>query len=181
MNEFNKDYQDTRLFEPKYFYMALEYLKYFEPISVLDYGCGKGFLIHALKYCQFDGFIQGFDISKEAIDEAYQLAKGSLTTDLDGLSPADLVICQDTLEHIPEEQLDATLKILQDLTLNNILVIVPVIGNPDLENDPTHKIFKTEQWWRYKLSQYFDIIPNTPRSLPFWNITILGKKKEVKN
>jgi hypothetical protein len=110
------------------------------PVSVLDYGCGKGYLAKALDFAiwEYDPAIPGKDTSPR---------------------PADLVICTDVLEHVERETLA--------FVLNDLKRCVKQIGYfvvhtkaakktlPDGRN--THLIQKHEAWWRTKLERSFTI------------------------
>lgn len=108
--------------------------------SILDYGCGKSTLAAALPFpiWEYDPAIPG----KEANPK-----------------PADLVVCTDVLEHIEPEYLDAVLKDLQRCTIKAAYMVVsnvPAMKTlPDGRN--THLIVQPVDWWRVKISEYFDI------------------------
>lgn len=106
--------------------------------DVLDYGCGKGTLAHAMPFPikEYDPAIPGKDTVPE---------------------PAALVACTDVLEHIPQDCLDAVLKDLARCTSKMAYVQVhtgPAVKiRPDGRN--AHLIQKNAMWWLHKLNGYF--------------------------
>lgn len=108
--------------------------------SVLDYGCGKSTLAQALPFpiWEYDPAIPG---------------------KTDNPKPADLLVCTDVLEHIEPEYLDAVMKDLQRCTIKCAYLVVsnvPAMKTlPDGRN--THLIVQNVDWWRVKISEYFDI------------------------
>lgn len=110
--------------------------------SLLDYGCGKGLLAKHIDFpiWEYDPAVPGKDTPPR---------------------PADLVVCIDTLEHIEPDYL---LAVLGDIARCCEKVGYFVIGTgpakktlPDGRN--THLIQEGKDWWREKLSLFFDI-PN---------------------
>ena len=76
--------------------------------NVLDYGCGKGALVKALREADFDAY--GYDPCVEEFSARP--------------SPAAIVVCTDVLEHIEPEHVDAVLDDIQSLTLHAAYFIV---------------------------------------------------------
>jgi len=111
--------------------------------SLLDYGCGKGLLAKNVPFpiWEYDPAITGKDNPPR---------------------PADLVVCVDVLEHIEPEYLDSVLKDIKRCILKvGYLVIFAKPATktlPDGRN--THLIVEGKEWWKKRLSQYFDIPEN---------------------
>lgn len=108
--------------------------------SVLDYGCGKGYLAKKLPFpiWEYDPAIPEKSVSPRR---------------------ADLVVCTDVLEHVEPELL---FQVLDDLARCTKKVGYFTINTaparktlPDGRN--THLIQKDETWWRSKLKKFFAV------------------------
>ena len=126
--------------------------------SAIDFGCAKGFLVHALNLVS-DLEIIGVDISKYAIDNCLPQVKEKVMVMNETLSAlnikTDLIIAKDVLEHIPEDEIDS---ILSDFYLccEQALLIIPLGDNDkfrirEYEMDVTHVTKKDEEWWFGKI------------------------------
>lgn len=108
--------------------------------SVLDYGCGKGYLAKSLDFpiWEYDPAIPGKDESPRA---------------------AELVVCTGTLEHVEPEKLEFVLADLRKLTKKIGFFVIhtgPAVKHlADGRN--THQIQKGKDWWRERLEPYFTI------------------------
>jgi hypothetical protein len=112
--------------------------------SVLDYGCGKGVLAGMLgefgvrDVAEYDPAVEGKDTQP---------------------GPAELVVCSDVLEHIEPQHLDELLAELARLTQRKLFV--DICTSPALktlsDGRNAHLIVQPPDWWRYKLSQFFDV------------------------
>jgi hypothetical protein len=109
-------------------------------VSVLDYGCGKGYLAKGLPFpiYEYDPAVPG----KDALAKA-----------------ADLVICTDVLEHIEPDKLF--------LVLGDLRRCVKQVGYFTIHMGPakksyadgrnTHLIQNGHDWWKAKLAKFFTI------------------------
>lgn len=108
--------------------------------TVLDYGCGKGALAKALDFpiWEYDPAIPG----KDGVPQ-----------------PADLVVCTDVLEHVEPELLEATLEDLRRVVRFSIFFTIHTgaAGKTLPDGRNTHLIQENKEWWRNKLSRYFDL------------------------
>lgn len=108
--------------------------------SVLDYGCGKGFLAEELDFpiWEYDPAIPG----KERLPK-----------------PADIVVCTDVLEHIEPATLDSVLDDLRRVTRK--VGFFSICTAPAFRNftDGTnvHLIVMPKTWWQMKLAEYFNV------------------------
>ncbi len=130
--------------------------------SVLDYGCGKGFLAEELDFpiWEYDPAIVGKD----------RLPK-----------PSDIVICTDVLEHIEPVQLDAVLDDLRRVTLKvGMFVICTRPANKNFADGTNpHLIVMPKTWWQMKLAEYFEL-GKTIESHDSRLIFVLGPKSKPK-
>lgn len=126
--------------------------------SALDFGCAKGFLVHALSLIS-NKRIQGVDISSYAIDHCLPQVKDKVHYMPGKLSEmnleTDLLIAKDVLEHIPEDEIDDILNEFRKVS-KQCLFVIP-LGDNDLfrireyEIDLTHVTKKDEEWWIDKI------------------------------
>ena len=108
--------------------------------SILDYGCGKGYLAKELPFpiWEYDPGIPGKD---------------------DAPRPADIVVCTDVLEHIEPDNLLAVLSDLKRV-VRKVGYFVIHTGPaqktlPDGRN--THLIQQGKQWWKNRLKAFFHV------------------------
>lgn len=110
------------------------------PVSVLDYGCGKGTLAKSLPFpiAEYDPGVPGRTESPR---------------------PADLVVCSDVLEHVEPDRifyvLDDLRRCVKELGYFTIHTGPASKTLPDGRN--THLIQKDLKWWRKKLQRFFAI------------------------
>jgi len=154
-----------------HFEEAKIYKAHFKPKNALLCGVGMGQRVYALNVVGVDA--SGFDISEYAVEQSpykgvlkEKLFVGDITK-IDQSKKYDLVVAFDVLEHLTPEQLEAALAQMRGVARKDILISVPVIGDPNLDKDPTHIIKETMAWWLKKISSFgFKIVP-TPDH--FWH------------
>jgi len=131
--------------------MACKLSKMYPNMSILDFGCAKGFLVHALNLVGVEAY--GFDISKYAIKHAPEAASkflyGPDTADM--MPDIDMIFAKDVFEHIGYLKISEILKTLAKLC-THALFIVPFGKNgryriKQYNMDPTHTIIENESWW----------------------------------
>lgn len=135
------DIHDTKPFGkrskvPKYLADFIEQIK---PASILDFGCGKGRLVHRLREDYPSMSITGYDPGNREFSES-----------LEGRH-ADLIISTDVLEHVEPEHIDVTLKYLSSKSryIYHLIALSPAkLILPDGRN--AHLIQETPEWWRNK-------------------------------
>lgn len=108
--------------------------------SILDYGCGKGYLAKAIPFpiWEYDPAIPGKDISPR---------------------PADLVICTDVLEHIEPDRI---LYVLADLRrcvqkIGYFLIHTGPSSKSLDDGRNAHLLQRDARWWKQKLKKFFGI------------------------
>lgn len=128
--------------------------------SILDYGCGKGYLAKELPFpiWEYDPAIPGKDTAPR---------------------PADIVVCTDVLEHIEPDKL---FYVLDDIRrcLKQVGYFVIHTGPaqktlPDGRN--THLIQQGANWWRTKLSKFF-VVGKIAERGPELHIIVGAKAKK---
>ena len=162
MNLFNKDYYEDGIkkgisgyenyhwIPTRSYSEAIDIIKRFKFTSVIDYGCAKGFLVHALRQLGKEAY--GEDISDYAIAKCMQDVKNYISKPT--LNTSDLLICKDVMEHINENDVDSVLATLFKKS-NKFLFVIP-LGDDDAlrireyEIDKTHVTKKDEDWWLNK-------------------------------
>lgn len=162
--------------------LIIDYLK---PKRILDYGCGKGKLIEALQDKYKDIKIFGYD---PAIPEYDCLPVNE---------QYDLVINTDVLEHIPEEEIQETVKKIKKLSDNVIFCLHHALADAILSDGTNaHCTVKSIFWYNRLFSRYFKDITildgvepwqNTVCTFPINTDVYLGyysiiqKKRHIKN
>jgi 2-polyprenyl-3-methyl-5-hydroxy-6-metoxy-1,4-benzoquinol methylase len=108
--------------------------------SILDYGCGKGYLAKAIPFPIWE-----YDPAIEGKEEAPR--------------PADIVVCLDVLEHIEPERLDLVLEDLRRVTRRVGYFVIHT--GPSMKTLPdgrnAHLIQENKAWWTQRLSKHFMI------------------------
>lgn len=170
-NLFNEDYYENGIKKgisgyEKYQWMptrsipeAISIIEKIEFESAIDFGCAKGFLVHALNLLGKDAI--GVDISEYALNNCLPQVKDKLFSLNKQLSEmnlkTDLLIAKDVLEHIPEENIDETLSEFYKVS-DKCLLVIPLGDNDsfrirEYEIDKTHVTKKDEEWWINKIKK----------------------------
>ncbi len=145
--EIDKDefYFADRNLEVKHFIDACHWRDFFKCKTAVEFGCGKGPRVFAMNNIGI--LCVGWEISKYAVQNKlwHTIREGDITHDgLGGTN--DLAIAYDVLEHLKHDDLKHAINNLIS-SGKHILISVPVLGNPNLEADPTHEIFEDKDWW----------------------------------
>lgn len=117
--------------------------------SVLDFGCGKANLYDKFHLKTVWG-----------VNEIYLYDPGIPERNTPPKKKYDLTLCIDVMEHIPEEDIDSTLKFLVEHT--NRAMFFSISTRPAGKKLPNgknaHVTIKDKNWWREKLKvipQYY--------------------------
>ena len=145
----NYSYMPTRSYEE-----AITIKELWGSGKILDFGCAKGYLVHALNQLGFDAY--GYDISDYAINNCHPSVVKRV-----GITPppftVDYVVAKDVMEHVPEEEVPIVLKTIRGLC-KEALFVIPLGDNNkfrirEYEIDVTHVTKKDEDWWINKLQE----------------------------
>lgn len=136
--------------------------------NLLDMGCAYGFLVRHLRRRGVEAW--GADYSTYALSQApadaaeflrpFDLTKDQAVT-LAGY-PFDRITCFETLEHIPEESVDAALHVLYSALKPGGVALLTICTDdrPGWDSDPTHVTIKSRDWWSARL-EHAGLWPNT--------------------
>lgn len=137
---------------------ALDIIRLFEPSSVLEIGCAKGFLVKALRENGITAY--GIDISEYAIACApeeiqdylfeYDITSGKQVE----FPQVDLIVSFDTLEHIPKNKL-GPVKDFFTKQADRFYIQVGTLNTPDWQHDPSHINMRRIEWWEQWLPQAY--------------------------
>ena len=158
-DQFNKEYYENGIknkisgyenfhwIPTRSFSEAIEIINRFNFNSCVDYGCAKGFLVHALRKLGKEAY--GEDISDYAIENSDEKIKKFITKPTYKI--VDFIICKDVMEHVPENEVVETFKYLRN-RCKEALFTIPLGDNNILrireyEIDITHVTKKDEDWW----------------------------------
>ena len=159
MNRFTRDYyedgirkhisgyEDYKWMPTRSIPEALDIKNKFDFDTCVDYGCAKGFLVHALRIIGCKAF--GEDISEYAIDNCHPGVKEYVSAPNDKVY--DLLICKDVLEHVHEGDIPGVLQKFLKKS-NRFFFTIPLGDNDrfrirEYEVDITHVTKKDEEWW----------------------------------
>lgn len=108
--------------------------------SILDYGCGKGYLAKAIPFPIWE-----YDPAIPGKEEAPR--------------PADLVVCADVLEHIEPDKIDVVLDDLRRCIrqVGYFVIHTGAAQKTYADGRNTHLIQETKSWWQQKLDKYFEV------------------------
>jgi 2-polyprenyl-3-methyl-5-hydroxy-6-metoxy-1,4-benzoquinol methylase len=123
-----------------------------ESYTIMDFGCAKGYLVHALRLLGREAY--GVDISEYAISQAPKEVSQyveAIKPQSDNFDHCDLLLAKDILEHIPYAHLVDQMKVIRK-RCNRIFAIIPLAKNnkyiiPAYELDKSHYIREDKEWW----------------------------------
>lgn len=178
--EIDKDefYFANRGIELKHSLMVKNWYDYFKPKSVLDLGCGRGPYLYFWKW--YIDICKGIELSNWAVNNAFcnDIEQGDITKlgDKHNLfEHYSLVTAVDVLEHLNDEELDKALKHMAKKS-KRFLFSIPFIGDPHLENDKTHKQFRTKDEWKKLITKHGIKVKDAPTDWMFHEQILVGEK-----
>jgi len=170
----------NRGLEVKHFEEAIKWKEFFKPQNVLEVGCGLGPRVYAMNQIGLQA--HGIELSQYAVDKSLELTnitQGDIL-ELPYKEEFDLVIAYDLLEHIEYNNLDLAINNLIKATTEHILISVPVLGDPNLNADPTHKIRESKEWWIKQFSNKNLKLIKAPDDFLYSNQIMIFKKGGIK-
>ena len=155
--------------------------------TLLDAGCGEGFVAEALAERLPGVALTGVDVSAEAIDYARRHGSGRVRYGIASLEALpfetgafDVVVCTEVLEHLPAP--DRALAELRRVARTAVVVTVPfepvfrsllAVGMAmGLSPDPGHVNFWTPSQWRRWLQSFDPSARTSTHSL--YNVGVLS-------
>lgn len=91
--------------------------------TILDAGCGKGYLLSRIKQAYPNSMPEGLDLNNQLEYEGIRFTSGSLTSLPFPDNAFDIVICTHTIEHIIP--IDKAIAELSRITRRKLIVITP--------------------------------------------------------
>jgi len=121
------------------------FMKEWNPSSLLDYGCGKGHILADLK-----------DAYPKTICEGYDPAVPMFNKKV--FNTYECVFSNDVLEHIEPNFLDSVLSHINELSNKYIWLRIDTIPARKKLNDGrnAHLILESPEWWMEKFSKFID-------------------------
>jgi len=143
-------YFKNRILEIKHFIDAIHWKEFFnlKDKSIIEIGCGRGPRVFAMNHIGL--MCKGLEISEYAVKNSMMpqaIRQGDITKEEIDENSFDLVILYDVLEHVEPEKIGDVIKKIIKISKKYILISVPVIGDPNLDADPTHKVKESRHWW----------------------------------
>ena len=138
-----------------------------EPITILDFGCGRGTFKPAI-----EGLHPGVRVTE--YDPGVR-GKDTLT-----MVPVDYVVCTDVMEHVEEKFVVDTLRTINWLAISGVFFNIDVAESksflPDGRN--THITIKPTKWWKDMLSMHIPEMEWTIHEETKSRIVISGWRKK---
>ena len=156
----------------KQFGLVVPFIEQYRPRELIDFGCGKGALIAAIKQQWPDISVAGYDPGNPDFDQLPD-------------RPYDAVISTDAIEHIEPQHLDQTLALIgRTMARCGFFRIAchPAKKNlPDGRN--AHLIVQQPEWWRERILATMPVEIVWQRTVPFdrreKHPLLLGSKYDV--
>ena len=127
--------------------------------SILEVGCAKGYLLK--EFSDYTEYVHGIEYSKYAISKSHRMIKDKIinadcssTNIYNDKNMFDLIVCKETLPHLPLPSIKLALKNFNTWVKSpeNILLQIQVVCNEAqassvLKFDPTHKTLLDSSDW----------------------------------
>ena len=139
------------------------------PITVLDFGCGRGTLKPALEQMNPDCTVVEYDPGVRGKDDLKAILK-----------PVDYVVCTDVMEHVEEDKVVGTLRLLNWFAIHGVFFNIDTAPSksflPDGRN--THITIKPSKWWKAMLDMHMPDMAWTVHEETKSRIVISGVRKK---
>lgn len=158
-----KGYQDWGINQVKAKYIADR-----NPETVLDVGCAMGYIVRRMRNLGVNAF--GVDVSDYCIERvppemAEYVRKLDITEGLPWPDKfLDMVVSFSTLEHIEPDKIDFVISEIVRVAKRGV-ISVTAGDDPGFDDDATHKVKQSMDWWRSKFPPEFEVIPDHDK---FW-------------
>ena len=130
----------------KLFDTIMPIIKEYNPVKVLDYGCGRSPLIDMIK----ENYEDIIPFRYDPVFEKFSALPNE---------KMDFVICTDVLQHVPVDDLDNTLLEITNLSKNCFFHIKCTDHPTKFPNgEPSNITVRDKEWWKNYLSKFFDCI-----------------------
>lgn len=115
--------------------------------KVLDFGCGTGTFVKAMKLLRPDL-------------EYYEYDPGVAGKDIFDWHPVDYVVCTDVMEHVEEDKVDFTLHSIDYIARKGVFFNIDLAISTSLLPDgrSTHITVKPKEWWLDRLTASFRLM-----------------------
>lgn len=123
-----------------------KFIKEYQPVTLLDFGCGKGGLISVISELHPEIKVSGYD-------------PGNPDFQILPKNPVDVIVSTDAIEHIEPDHLEETLKTIGTLMSRcgcfRIACYPAKKKLPDGRN--AHLIVQPPEWWRQQLVTHMGV------------------------
>ena len=140
------------------------------PVTVLDYGCGRGTLKPALEEIYPEVIVSEYDPGVPGKDEL-------------PIVPVDYVICTDVMEHVEEKFVVDTLRTINWLAITGVFFNIDTAPSksflPDGRN--THITIKSSKWWKDMLDMQLTDMDWTVHEETKNRVVISGWRRDRKS
>jgi SAM-dependent methyltransferase len=114
----------------------IDYYGLDEESSILDVGCGKGFLLHDFALALPEATLKGIDISQYAVSNAIEKVKSAVAIGNAKELPFedqsfDLVVSINTIHNLPIEECKQALKEIQRVSRRDAFITVDAYRTPE--------------------------------------------------
>lgn len=125
----------------------------FKPKSVLDVGAAYGFVVSWFRRIGVSA--EGVEPSAWARSQSkVELHEGSLPVlPVEPGARAELVLCTEVMEHLPPEEVSASLTELARVTSGTLVLLIMLEGHPTAHDDAGHLTIRSREWWEAELDK----------------------------